>query len=260
MELKYASQVSLALGTQNSTLALDVYDQASQLPATATVEGLAVKGYSVNGPLFDGCSLVTCFKGTIPCVVKYLDAFEVKRLEFFEAKLSGDTHPNIVSYELYRDEAHQRTFMIMPRYITTLEPISILNEKDAHRLWVDISDTLSFLHSREIAFMDVKPSNICVEGGKFILIDLGSVTSFGTTSSCTTAFLPVNFLPPGTESIKGSAAIDWWMLATTIANKVGPEASLPHGPKKRTKEEVLSYLRSNLPSLLDSLLTKLGLS
>ena len=261
MELKYAFQVSLALQTRNSILAVDVYDLASQLPATSTIAGLKVKGFRVDGPLFEGSSLVTCFKGTSSYVLKYLDTFEKKRLAFMEEKLDGRTHPNIVPYELYEgDIPSHRTFMIMPKYVSTLEPISDLDESDTFRLWHDISDALSFLHSHEIAFMDVKPSNICVDAKKFILIDLGSVASFGTTSSCTTAFLPTDLLPPRYENVKASASIDWWMLAMTIACKIGPDASPPQGPKPRTKEEVVSYLRSNIlsSSFLMELLTKVG--
>ena len=260
MELKYASQVSLALGTRNYTLALDVYDQASQLPATSTTCGLKLKGYQVNGPLFDGSNLVTCYKGIKSFVVKYLGSFEKKRLELLEGKCAN-VHPNIVPYELYTDDARNRTFMIMPKYITTLEPITSLDESDVIRLWTDISNALRFLHSKGIAFMDVKPSNICIESNKFILIDLGSVATFGTTSSCTKAFLPVDLHSLESADVIGSAEVDWWMLVSTIASKIGPEASLSQGPKRRTKIELISYLENNLPhcTLVTDLRDKLAL-
>ncbi len=149
----------------------------------------------------------------------------------------------------------------MPRFMTTLEPLPQLDDADVSELWEDISKALMFLHDHGIAFMDVKPSNICIDErdkSKYVLIDLGSVTPFGTTSSCTQAYLPLDMQTTG--SVVGSPAVDWWMLAMTIAEKVGPDASPDQGPKRRTKEQVLTYLGIYVSaSLVTDLETKLSL-
>ena len=266
MELKYAAAVTLALQTQNATLAMDSYYQAKQLPATTTVQQLTIKGYRVNGPLFEGSPIVICYKGTKSFLIKYLDRYENRRRADLERALGGETHPNIVSYEIFTksdgdtSSLDKKTYMIMPRFMTTLEPLPQLDDTDVRKLWEDIDKALTFLHNHGFAFMDVKPSNICIdERGNYVLIDLGSVTPFSTTSSCTQAYLPSDM--QSTNSVVGSAAVDWWMLAMTVAEKVGPDASPDQGPKRRTKEQVLTYLGIHVSSsLLTDIETKLRLS
>lgn len=75
--------------------------------------------------------------------------------------------------------------------------------------------------------MDIKPANICLDGaGEAFLIDFGSVCAFGAHTSSTPAYVPHYVL-----SRRSSAALDWWMLAMTLAEKAcGPEGGLPVGP------------------------------
>ena len=141
----------------------------------------------------------------------------------------------------------------MPKFETTLEPISFIDEKEASQLWGDIRDALDFIHSREFAFMDVKPANICVTEGRFVLIDLGSIVKFGKRSSSTPSYIPSDF----TEK-KGSAHCDWWMLAMTLAEKVeSKEDLILQAPKERTMAELMIFLEG-YPTIYNELAVKLS--
>ena len=249
--LRYSSQATFAVQEQDSVLALDVYDKTSLLPDTATVSALLIEGYRMNGALFPGSELVICYKGLKVCILKGLSVDEWKNAKTFDEAFSGKNLPNIVDFTLYsRDKKH---YMIMPKFETTLEPISFIDKKEALQLWGDIRDALDFMHSDDFAFMDVKPANICVNDGKFVLIDLGSIVKFGKRSSSTPSYIPSDF----TEK-KGSAHCDWWMLAMTLAEKVeSKEDLILQAPKERTMAELMIFLEG-YPTIYNELAVKLS--
>jgi serine/threonine protein kinase len=245
--LRYSSQALLAVNEQNSTLALDVYDKTSRLPETSTVSALNIAGYRMNGPLLSGSELVICFKGLESYILKGLNDDEWENAKAFDVAFPEKSRPNIVDFTLYtRDD--KKHYMIMPMFKTTLEPMPCINETEAVQLWGDISKALNFIHSSEFAYMDVKPANICVNDGKFVLIDLGSIVKFGKRSSSTPAYIPSDF----TET-KGSAHCDWWMLAMTLSEKVECEENLTqHEPKKRTMAELMEFLKDKVDARIYS--------
>jgi serine/threonine protein kinase len=242
--LRYSSQATFAVEQQDAILAVDVYDKTSKHPDTTTVSALLFDGYTMNGCLFDGSELVICYKDLKVYVLKGLSVDEWKNAEAFEVAFPEKSRPNIVDFTLYtRDEKH---YMIMPKLETTLEPMTSINEKEAMQLWCDISNALDFIHSGEFAYMDVKPANICVNQGNFVLIDLGSIVKFGKRSSSTPAYIPSDF----TET-KGSAHCDWWMLAMTLSEKVECEENLiQHEPKKRTMAELMEFLEDKVEATI----------
>ena len=137
----------------------------------------------------------------------------------------------------------------MPKLETTLEPIPFLNSGEISKCWTDICSALDFLHSNGFAYMDVKPSNICIDGDSFVLIDVGSVVEFGKRTSSTEVYFPSDYL----ERSRGNTLADWWMLATTLAEKVdmrllpsGEVSAMEERPKRRTKRELLSFLESTV--------------
>jgi serine/threonine protein kinase len=200
----------------------------------------------MGGCLFDGSELVTCYKGLKVYVLKGLSEDEWKNAEAFEVAFPEKNCPNIVDFTSYtRDEKH---YMIMPKLETTLEPMTYISNEEAMQLWCDIRNALTFVHSGEFAYMDVKPANICVNQGNFVLIDLGSIVKFGKRSSSTPAYIPSDF----TET-KGSAHCDWWMLAMTLSEKVECEENLTqHEPKKRTMAELMEFLKDKVDARIYS--------
>ena len=213
------------------------------LPATATTKALLVAGYKVNGPLFEGSTLTILHKGVRPYLLKKLDNFELARTKALLLAVTEVSHPNVTSFQVYEETGS--TYVIMPKYSTTLEMISSIDTTDVGKMWSDLKDALEYLHGFQFAFMDTKPSNICIQDGNFILIDLGSVCVFQKKSSCTLAYIPRD-LRPKSGDVVASALLDWWMLLMTIGEKVGADVSPDGGPRNYTRENLLQYLKGSV--------------
>ena len=158
-------------------------------------------------------------------MLKSLDAKEASRAKAFADK-RGDGHCGIVAYEIHDSlGTHGKCYMTMPCLPSTLEHISQLDAVSVAHLWDDIGGALDFLHALGFAHSDVKPSNICVDGsGRFVLIDVGSLETFGERTTSTRVYLPREV-----ESGCASSATDWWMLAMTLAEKACGADSLARG-------------------------------
>ena len=105
----------------------------------------------------------------------------------------------------------------MPLLPATLEHVVQLDVDDAAKLLGQMMEALSFIHKHGFAHMDVKPSNICINGkGDFILADLGSMAPFGERTKSTLPFLPKDLQKPSMISDK---KVDFWMLAMTLGER-----------------------------------------
>ena len=105
--------------------------------------------------------------------------------------------------------------------------------------------------------MDVKSSNICVQNGDVVLIDLGSVAKFDHYTVSTSVYLPQDLEHKGNNRYKSSAATDWWMLAVVYTEKVH---KIEIGGQKETPtmEKIFSYcVDTPLESILKSEMEKL---
>lgn len=216
---RFSSRILAVLQSGDKNLAAEIYKDAKLLPSLTTLQNLKLNGYTVNGSLYEGSNILLCYKSAVVYVVKSLDTVEAARVRQFQTVMS-DTSPNphIISFELQEDAEKQKCFMIMPHLPTTLEPMPPLSETLTIRLWTHMCDGLRYLHSLGFAHMDVKPSNICVSPGEFVLIDLGSISRFKERSSSTRAYLPSDLWPVGGRVVS-AASVDWWMLAMTLAEK-----------------------------------------
>ena len=245
MRRRFAGQVSLALQTGDANLLYEAYDDAKHLPSPSTVQRFKVEGYIINGPLYVGSNILTCFKGTDEYLLKSgLSKEELRRAEEFKSAVPIP-HRGIVSFEIRSNVEKGKHVMLMPKLRTSLEPIPSLPVGDTARLWSDLRGALDFLHSHGFAHMDVKPSNICVDGeGRFVLVDLGSIAPFGDATSSTPAYVPCDV-----AGWRSSAAVDWWMLAMTLAEKGCGEHALDVGSKSKSapKEVLRGHLRAYLP-------------
>lgn len=121
----------------------------------------------------------------------------------------------------------------MPRYVDTLERVPAFSaEDDAEAittLWRQLSAALEGIHALGFAHMDVKPSSICLDRRDFIFIDLYSVARFGDPTESTRTYIPSDLRPAAAARARSSAAIDWWMLAMTLAEKACGEAGFQVG-------------------------------
>ena len=246
MRRRFAGQVSLALQTGDANLLYEAYDDAKHLPSPSTVQRFKVEGYIINGPLYVGSNILTCFKGTDEYLLKSgLSEAELRRAVEFKSAVPNP-HRGIVPFELRSDVAKGKHFMLMPKLRTSLEPIPSLPADDTARLWGDLRGALDFLHTHGFAHMDVKPANICLDWeGRFVLVDLGSLARFGESTSTTPAYVPRDV-----AWWRSSAGVDWWMLASTLAEKGCGEHALAIGATARSasREQLRDHLRAHLPA------------
>jgi serine/threonine protein kinase len=134
--------------------------------------------------------------------------------------------PNLTHFEL--QHIHHKYFMIMPQYHNSIEIQMTMTPIAGAELYHQMALALNFLHNLPERYnhMDIKPSNICTrEGGRLVLIDLGSVVPFGLKSESTRVYVPQDFQQrppenPTSNVYVAEASNDWWMLAMTIAEKV----------------------------------------
>jgi hypothetical protein len=251
---RFAQRVSNALTEQLPADAARVYWDTEQLPSTTTVHTFELDGFHMNGPLYEGSELTVCYRGTRAYVIKGIHATDALRLtalrdslaQVVAAGLSAPQH--IAPFEL-RTSPAGRTYVVMPRYMDTLERMPPLNDAvGIATLWEHMSAALTDLHELGFAHGDVKPANVCVDGnGDFFLIDLDSAARFGSTTQTTTEYLPID--ERGVRVI-ASARADWWALAMTFAEKACGAASLPlgHGSRVWMASEVRVHLEAHLPA------------
>ena len=235
--------------TQNIMLAREVYEAAARIPEVSTAAALFSRdGLQLDGPLFEGSSLTYCFRGLRVLLLKSLDEKEAERA----AVLRGALHEkleHVVEFELI--SRGSKSFMLMPKFEATLEQISWLREPDSVTLLDHISCGLRSLHTLGFSHADVKPANIALQRGAFVLIDVGSVCRFGIGTSSTDAYVPRDFF--GDKASRSSAVLDWWMLGMTMAEKCcrsEMECVKIGNSRSLTKEALVNHLQNSLPTAL----------
>jgi len=226
MWARFHSMALAAIMLNDKSIANDAYARAQQVPRTQTTLDLNSIGIVMNGTWQGGGAefLHIGFKGTVPKIVKVIDSIEWGRAQRFidaanlepeEAERSDHIH-HVVTFTLHR--AHLSFLTIMPLLPATLEHIVRLNVADAVKLLSQMMEALSFIHRHDFAHMDVKPSNICINGrGDFILADLGSMAAFGDRTRSTLPFLPKDLQQ---HSMISNALVDFWMLAMTLGERL----------------------------------------
>ena len=243
--IRYPMQVMNAVLTCDEQAARDVYDMTSMLPKTSTVANLQLGGLTFNGPLYSEASCLMCFRGLDVLVLKALDEKEYERIKAFNSSTSGVSLPQVVPYELVQGSQDSRQFMIMPMMETTLEHMASLAPEPARILWQDCKAAVEALQTVGYAHNDIKPSNIGLKGGRFYLIDLGSLAQLGTASASTPAYVPedIQLGPP-------LPSIDWWMLAMVLAERCCGDGSLSmgEGAQETTRKKLRATLADHLPT------------
>ena len=220
--------------------ALDIYAMAKSLPSLTTANELLVDGFYLDGPLYEGSPVTRCFDEDLrEWVLKPLDEREYSRASALLEALAGSPPaeiPELTPFKLHRS-SKANVFMLMPLFGASLEVIPHLAAKNAEVLWRCMRDALRRLHALGFAHMDVKPANICLSAGAFVLIDLGSVARFNESASTTPAYVPSDY----PRNMKQSSALaDWWLLAMTLAEKAtGLDVGSAVSPTMRALDERL---------------------
>ena len=70
MRLHFPEQTRLAEQHGNVQLAIDVFERAKAMPATATCKEMAADGYHIAGPLFPHSDILVAYKECVPKIVK----------------------------------------------------------------------------------------------------------------------------------------------------------------------------------------------
>ena len=247
MRMRFPEQTRLAEQHGNQQLAVDTYKRARVMPATVTLEQMAADGYRIGDPIFQGSDILIAYKDCLAKVVKPLRREAVLRIREFLAVRGDLLNAHVVPFELrWEGMGNDKSFMVMPKYSALLEPMQPLSPAHAGLLWEHMLSALEYLHALGFAHCDVKPGNICVqEPVSFVLIDLGSIGAFGSSTASTAAYVP--------RDVKGgrsSPALDWWMLGMTLAEKCCGDAALDAASRSRsiTRSELLAHLQTHLPS------------
>ena len=247
MRLHFPEQTRLAEQHGNVQLAVDVFERAKVMPATTTSQAMAADGYHLAGPLFSHSEILIAYKECVSKIVKPLQREEALRIRKFLQTRGDVLNAHVVPFELlWEDPAKGKSFMVMPRLPASLEPMQPLSRAHACLLWEHMLSALEYLHALGFAHCDIKPSNICVqEPIAFVLIDLGSIATFGSRTASTPAYVP-----HGMRRDRSSTALDWCMLGMTLAEKCCGDAALGSGAQSITHHKLLAHLRAHLPSTL----------
>ena len=244
---RYAHLVVCALMERKPYLAIMVYEKAKLLPSTATADSLDARGYLLSKLLTDGSEQVVCFRGERAHILKPLRADEERRVRAFQAAVAHDAPvPHVTPFELVDTESGKH-FLLMPKFALSLDTRPYLSEAGVTMVWEHMRTALEGLHAKGFVHADVKPSNICLNelGTQAVLVDLGSVARVGERTPSTPAYVPHGLRAPG--DVRASMALDWWMLAMTLAEKACGTKGLRMGGGASMVE-----LRAHLAAYLDA--------
>jgi serine/threonine protein kinase len=247
VEFRFPDKVRNAVEYKSYNLALDAYTAAERIPSNTTVGDFQAVGYLMNGPLYEGSALTTCFKDKKMYIMKGLDPKEYTRAQQFLSAFGNSYPPHIVTFELSMS-SHGKPFMIMPAMRYPIDkvpsPYFAPDSTDVLLLWTHMESALTHIHSGNYAFMDIKPPNICYDDDGYYLIDLGSIVPFNSNTSSTEAYIPSDL----TEHT-ARAEIDWWMLGVTLAEIGCGNNGLPvsSGNRRFSRQEIIIQLETYLP-------------
>jgi hypothetical protein len=245
---RFSNRINAVVLSRNALAAREIYLDAERLPSLTTAECLSEQELQLDGPLFEGSVLTVCFRGLDVLLLKSLDEREAARARILQDALRDVTRSDhVVRFEL--KEAHGKHFMLMPKLEATLETIPWLSEPDALVLVQHLTAGLRWLHDLGFAHADVKPANVALRDRAFQLIDLGSVSKFDEPTSCTEPYVPGDFFSKPAR-VRGSEALDWWMLGMTLGEKCcsrGHCLRVGASSQRLSKAELSEHLQTHLP-------------
>ena len=214
--------------------AQDLYNLAKSYPGTTTSAQIEKEsGIKLNGLLSADCSatIITGIEQGKPILVKVLSGdYEKKVAELLD--LNNPSIENLMPMKICKVTVAQEDVRylkisgphlcaIMPHYPTDLARVGrLLSPEDLYKGGIAMEKTLTFIHSKQLVHMDVKPANIFLTtSGNWILGDYGSMVQNGTkVVSTTESFLPEHVI----GRIAARPGFDFYMLAASLVALVTP--------------------------------------
>jgi hypothetical protein len=223
------SSFSTVIGMEDDEQALRLYNMVNSLPHTITKAEFRRMGYSLADPPFPfpGRAIFKVFRGSQALLGKALSTTEYARAIAFkqacEAYAStnggGVAAPHVMTFSVV--VVHENPFMLMQQFICVVSDLPPLPASDTEKLFRQIMEALTWIHTRGFAHSDVKRANIGVNAaGNFFLIDLQSLVPFGHRTEATTGCVPYDQYVSDLH-VRGSVELDHWMLATMIWESSG---------------------------------------
>lgn len=224
----------------------------SAVPATepepVPVGHEVVPGYEVVSLLRVGHRLMTydvfSHERFCRCIVKVLrdDRRHEERCRealMVEGRIASDlAHPHLVrAYDVI--EGHRPAVVLETLTGDTLGALiedAPLSPADVALLGCQLSSALAYLHSHEWLHLDVKPSNVVVQGGRAVLIDFSVVSrpGDGRPHAGTDGYLS----PEQARGSGLSGASDVFGLGVTLGESLTGE--VPYGDERRWRRGVAS--------------------
>jgi hypothetical protein len=197
----------------------ELYRKAQNRPKTETQGFIKSCGYTIQGPYLRHSNLSYCFTASLaPRLLKLIHRDngdgEYFRMKSLVQKKIDFNHENIMKiYEIIEIEGG-KLCIISEIYPVSLDNITSLFDAPRHFeiFYNHMCRALEHLHRQHHVFVDLKPSNICIDtSGKFILIDIGSIVEKDSTDIYTSNyFLPVDAM------FTSGAEMDFYMLGFTM--------------------------------------------
>jgi len=95
--------------------------------------------------------------------------------------------------------------------------MSQLSEASQHRIWIDISRGIEYIHAENIIHLDIKPQNILLgEGGRAVLCDFGSSVRGAVKPISNNGGTPCYISPEYLFDDKRGTPGDVWAFGVTL--------------------------------------------
>lgn len=134
----------------------------------------------------------------------------------------------------------------------TLDLNKTVSAPEAKKIILDIAQAIDFLHSNNIAYLDLKPENLIYQNGKIILLDLGISQRVNKSNETDIYLSDARFTTPeGTTRLKASKASDVFQMGVFyhwLLHGQHPLEIIPFRIENLDKDRESSLLRYAWPT------------
>eukprot|EP00808_Paulinella_micropora_P019233 g7299.t1 len=135
--------------------------------------------------------------------------------------MSSLSHPSLINFRGWFQDKNSLHFLIEPclggELGSLLEEREYLTEDEARFFTANIAIALRYMHSRGVAYRDLKPENVLLDKSGYIKVaDFGFAKVLNSSQSYTLCGTP-DYLAPEAISGRGhSYAVDYWSLGVVL--------------------------------------------